>query len=77
VREWDARARGVGANKSAPLGSERERGRESEHKKALTGGDLLSGEGWLAGLGRLGLAGPKCDFSIFLEFLMAFLFYFL
>jgi hypothetical protein len=77
VRERDVRARGVGANKLAPLGSERERGRESGREKALTGGDRLSVEGWRAGLGRLGLARPKCDFLFFLEFLMDFLFYFL
>jgi hypothetical protein len=47
---WAARGRG---------------GRESGHEKALTGGDRLSVKGWRAGLGRLGLARPKCDFLFF------------
>jgi hypothetical protein len=43
-REGDAHAKEIGANKSTPLGSERERGkRESGRKKALTGGGRLSG----------------------------------
>jgi hypothetical protein len=53
VRERDVRARGVGANKLAPLGSERERGRESGREKALTGGAgqwRAGAWGW-AGLG--------------------------
>jgi hypothetical protein len=46
-----ARMEEIGADKSAPPGSERERGGESEREKALTGGDRLSGEGWRAGAG--------------------------
>jgi hypothetical protein len=68
VKERDTLTRRVSADKSAPLGSETERGRESGREKALTSGDRLSGEGWRAGegvragLGRLGLAGLQCDF---------------
>jgi hypothetical protein len=73
-----ARAEEIGADKSTPLGSERERGEESGLEKALTGGDCVLGERW-----RAGEAGPRWAywaemwFSIFLKFLMAFLFYFL
>jgi hypothetical protein len=56
---------------SAPLGSERERGKSNEREKVLTGGDCLSGEGWRAG------GWAEMRFSIFLEFLIAYLFYFL
>jgi hypothetical protein len=70
--------RAVSADRSAPLGSEREReGREWGHGLAPKGVVRLSGAaGRHAGAGPLGLVWAEIRFSIFLEFLMAFLFYF-
>ena len=50
-------ARATGADKLAPLGSERERGEERGNEKALTGGGRLSEHGLTRGRARE--AGPR------------------
>jgi hypothetical protein len=63
-----------GADKSAPLAA-RERERERGRGLAPTGGVHLSGVAGVGG-GPTGLVWTEKRFSIFLEFLMSFLFYF-
>jgi hypothetical protein len=69
----------TGADRSAPLGSEREREGERERELPLTGGVRLSGG---AGARARGLAGPSWagwaafPFSFSLDFLIPFLFLF-
>jgi hypothetical protein len=69
----------TGADRSAPLGSEREREGTSEGKLPLTGGVRLSGG---AGARACGLAGLSCadwaafSFSFSQDFLIPFLFLF-
>jgi hypothetical protein len=79
----DARERRRSAPTSRPHWIARGRGgRVSGHERAPKGGGYLL---WRAGararararLGWIGLRGPKWDFSIFLEFPIAFLFYLL
>jgi hypothetical protein len=69
----------TGADRSAPLGSERERESTQERGLPLTGGVRLSGD---AGARARGLAGPSWAglaafvFSFSLDFLIPFLFLF-
>jgi hypothetical protein len=69
----------TGADKSAPLGSEREREGAREGELPLTGGVRLSGGAGARARGLAGLSGPTGLFSPFfsLDFLIPFLFLFL
>jgi hypothetical protein len=64
------------ADKSAPPGSKRERGRESACGMALIGRVGLSGQGEHAGLGLSWAGWAELGFSFSLEFVMPFLFIF-
>jgi hypothetical protein len=74
-----ARVKETGADKSAPLGSEREREGAREGELPLTGGVRLSGGAGARARGLAGLSGPTGLFSPFfsLDFLIPFLFLFL
>jgi hypothetical protein len=80
VRENRRVRDGIGAVRPAPPGSGRVRERKRARERALTGGVCLSGRAGArarAGARPAGLIGPNWVFSIFLELLNAFTFYFL
>ena len=75
-----ARVKKTGADRSAPLGSERERETARERGLPLTGGVRLSGGtgAWARGLAGLSWAGwAAFSFCFSLDFLIPFLFLFL
>jgi hypothetical protein len=70
----------TGADKSAPLGSEREGGKGARDRLSLTGGARLSGAAHARARGLTGSSWAglgQNDFSFFLNFLIPFLFLFL
>jgi hypothetical protein len=72
-----AHARATSADRAAPLGRGRGGGGARGEKLPLTGGAHLSGGARAAPLGWTGPVWAELRFSIFLEFLITFLFYFL
>jgi hypothetical protein len=60
------RGRKTGADRSAPLGSEREREGAREGELPLTGGVRLSGGAGAGARGLAGLSGPTGLLSLFL-----------
>jgi hypothetical protein len=66
----------TGADRSAPLGSEREREGAREEELPLTGGAGARARGREAWLGRAGLVWAAFPFSFSLDFLIPFLFLF-
>jgi hypothetical protein len=66
-REWALAREGNDADRSAPSGRGRERGRVCGHRSSLTGGTHLSGDTGVLGLVGLGLTG-QIPILYFFEF---------